>query len=568
MLLNPSVSVPNIALVQLNTLRYLQRPTPSTSPSVSKVDHLIIAFNYNFKYLSFQFQRFLLPNRRIASTAVSEFQNKMLQSSKPSSTHTQHSFTADNHNRLVRTKSAPQHLGLPMICNPKKTTQANALRHNVRVNVLVNRQPNLLEAEAGEDDSSSAVIDLTNDDSSLPRPMVSRQSPGTASNLSILPGLEKLKRNALMTTGLVFDQIMLMHSCTCGNTSSHPEHSGRLQSIWTGLVDTGLTSRCSLLRPRMATPDELRTVHTENHVMFYGCDSSIDRTRQDFANKLVRMDCGGLGADSDTIWNELHTCWAAQTAAGCVIDLAFKTVQGEVKNGFAVVRPPGHHAERDMAMGFCYFNSIAIAAKLLLERLPSRVCRVLVIDWDIHHGNGTQEVFYNDPRVLFVSIQRYDDGYFFPGESGNPIRCGYGPGLGYNVNISWSGGLEPSIGDPEYLAAFRSVVMPIAHEFNPDVVLVSAGFDATAGHSPKLGGYKVSPACFGHFTRELMKLAGGKVVMALEGGYHLEETSESVQECIKALLEDETTAIAEVDLQRVPVQRAVDTLQKTIAIQV
>lgn len=130
---------------------------------------------------------------------------------------------------------------------------------------------------------------------------------------------------------------------------------------------------------------------------------------------------------------------------------------------------------------------------------------------DVHHGNGTQQIFYDDPSVLYLSIHRHDDGNFFPG-TGASTECGSGAGVGYNVNIAWSGGLNPPLSDAEYLAAFRTIVMPIAREFAPDIVLVSAGFDAACGHPAPLGGYAVSPACFGHLTRELMQLADGKVL--------------------------------------------------------
>jgi histone deacetylase 4/5 len=161
-------------------------------------------------------------------------------------------------------------------------------------------------------------------------------------------------------------------------------------------------------------------------------------------------------------------------------------------------------------MGFCFFNSIAIAARLLRLKMPE-IRRVLIVDWDVHHGNGTQQIFYDDPNVLYLSIHRHDDGNFFPG-TGASTECGSGAGLGFNINIAWSGGINPALGDSEYLAAFRTIVMPVAREFSPDIVLISAGFDAAVGHPAPLGGYVVSPACFGHLTRELMQLAGGKVI--------------------------------------------------------
>ncbi|XP_031625009.1 histone deacetylase 4 isoform X4 [Contarinia nasturtii] len=369
-----------------------------------------------------------------------------------------------------------------------------------------------------------------------------------------------------ITTGLSFDNTMLKHSCICGNNSSHPEHSGRLQSVWARLGETGLANRCDRLRSRKATIDELQSVHTENHANLFGSNQLNRQKMESSRTSFVRLACGGVGVDLDTTWNENFTGTAARMAAGCVIDLAFKTAKRDITNGFAVVRPPGHHAEPDQAMGFCFFNSVAIAAKLLRQRLPNEIGKVLIVDWDVHHGNGTQQVFYEDNSVLYLSIHRHDDGNFFPG-TGGPTECGSGIGVGFNVNVAWSGGLSPSLGDAEYLAAFRTVVMPIAREFAPDIILVSAGFDAAVGHPPPLGGYVVSPACFGHLTRELMQLADGKIVLALEGGYDLTAICDSAQECVKALLGDEPTTITEAELNRTPCQNAIDTLQKTIAIQ-
>ncbi|XP_055713370.1 histone deacetylase 4 isoform X5 [Phlebotomus papatasi] len=368
-----------------------------------------------------------------------------------------------------------------------------------------------------------------------------------------------------VTTGLAFDNQMLKHACICGDNSSHPEHSGRLQSVWARLVETGLASRCDRLRARRATQEELQTVHTEAHTMLFGTNQ-LNRHKLDASRvSFVRLACGGLGVDLDTTWNEHHTSAAARMAAGCVIDLAMKAAKGDIRNGFAVVRPPGHHAEPDAAMGFCFFNSIAVAARLVRQRVPE-MRRVLIVDWDVHHGNGTQQVFYDDPSVLYLSIHRHDDGNFFPG-TGGPTECGVGPGVGFNVNVAWSGGLSPPLGDAEYLAAFRTVVMPIAREFAPDIVLVSAGFDAASGHPPPLGGYMVSPACFGHLTRELMQLAEGRVILALEGGYDLPAICDSAQECVRALLGDDLSQIADTELARPPCQNAIETIQKTIAIQ-
>nr|KAF6456316.1 histone deacetylase 5 [Rousettus aegyptiacus] len=276
------------------------------------------------------------------------------------------------------------------------------------------------------------------------------------------------------------------------------------------------------------------------------------------------LPCGGIGVDSDTVWNEMHSSSAVRMAVGCLVELAFKVAAGELKNGFAIIRPPGHHAEESTAMGFCFFNSVAITTKLLQQKL--NVGKVLIVDWDIHHGNGTQQAFYNDPSVLYISLHRYDNGNFFPG-SGAPEEVGGGPGMGYNVNVAWTGGVDPPIGDVEYLTAFRTVVMPIAHEFSPDVVLVSAGFDAVEGHLSPLGGYSVTARCFGHLTRQLMTLAGGRVVLALEGGHDLTAICDASEACVSALLSVELQPLDETVLQQKPNINAVATLEKVIEIQ-
>ncbi|KPP73101.1 hypothetical protein Z043_107842, partial [Scleropages formosus] len=386
--------------------------------------------------------------------------------------------------------------------------------------------------------SSPASTSLTLPDKTLP---LATPAPETSSK-------------PRFTTGLVYDSQMLKHQCTCGDNSSHPEHAGRIQSIWSRLQERGLRSQCESVRGRKATLEELQSVHTERHVLLYGTNP-LNRLKLD-SRKLtgilsqrmfVMLPCGGVGVDNDTIWNEMHTSTASRMAAGSVTELAFKVAKGELKASGSspsqlpldqqrhgiLVRPPGHHADPSNPMGFCFFNSVAIAAKQLQQKLS--VSKILIVDWDVHHGNGTQEVFYNDPSVLYISLHRYDDGNFFPG-SGSPNEVGSGAGEGFNVNVAWTGGLDPPMGDAEYLAAFRTVVMPIAQEFSPDVVLVSSGFDAANGHPAPLGGYKVSAKCFGFLTRQLMRLAGGRVVLALEGGHDLTAICDASEACVGALL--------------------------------
>lgn len=411
----------------------------------------------------------------------------------------QMSMMEDPYNRsllrpLSRTSSSPLvHLGTPASSNhPVALSDTGQDDIPPPVNLTMQNR-------------SRSMLSYTNEGLASPGPL----QLTTSSSASAIP-LRLVHQTGKPTTGLAFDSLMLKHTCVCGDNAAHPEHSGRLQSIWARLMETGLAARCDKLRSRKATQEELQSVHSEAHSLLFGTNQ-INRQKMDASGvSFVRLGCGGVGVDLDTTWNEHHTAAAARMAAGCVIDLSYKAAKGEIRNGFAVVRPPGHHAEPNAAMGFCFFNSIAIAAKLLRQRLASEIQRVLVVDWDVHHGNGTQQVFYDDPSVLYLSIHRHDDGNFFPG-TGGPTECGAGPGLGFNVNIAWSGGLNPPLGDAEYLAAFRTIVMPIARDFQPDIVLVSAGFDAALGHPAPLGGYMVSPACFGYLTRELMKLADGKV---------------------------------------------------------
>ncbi|NXL79331.1 HDAC7 deacetylase, partial [Leptocoma aspasia] len=341
---------------------------------------------------------------------------------------------------------------------------------------------------------------------------------------------------------------------TWGCPGVAPHRSWSFPGSWSARRELGC------LRGRKATLEELQCVHSERHVLLYGTNP-LNRLKLDNGKlagilsqrTFVMLPCGGVGVDSDTIWNELHSSNAARWAAGSVTELAFKVATRELKNGFAVVRPPGHHADPSTAMGFCFFNSVAIAARQLQQK--GKLSKILIVDWDVHHGNGTQQVFYRDPEVLYISLHRHDDGNFFPG-SGAADEVGAGPGEGFNVNVAWAGGLDPPMGDPEYLAAFRTVVMPIAHEFCPDVVLVSAGFDAAEGHPPPLGGYK-----------QLMSLAGGAVVLALEGGHDLTAICDASEACVAALLGHEPEPLPEDSVRQKPNANAVRSLQAVIQAQ-
>ncbi|XP_025786295.1 histone deacetylase 7 [Puma concolor] len=405
---------------------------------------------------------------------------------------------------------------------------------------------------------------------SSPAAPASLPTPEPASQARVLPSSETSARTLPFTTGLVYDSVMLKHQCSCGDNSRHPEHAGRIQSIWSRLQERGLRSQCECLRGRKASLEELQSVHSERHVLLYGTNP-LSRLKLDngklaglLAQRMfVMLPCGGVGVDTDTIWNELHSSNAARWAAGSVTDLAFKVASRELKNGFAVVRPPGHHADHSTAMGFCFFNSVAIACRQLQQQ--GKAGKILIMDWDVHHGNGTQQTFYQDPSVLYISLHRHDDGNFFPG-SGAVDEVGAGSGEGFNVNVAWAGGLDPPMGDPEYLAAFRMVVMPIAREFSPDLVLVSAGFDAAEGHPAPLGGYHVSAKCFGYMTQQLMSLAGGAVVLALEGGHDLTAICDASEACVAALLGNKVDPLSEEGWKQKPNLNAIRSLEAVIQV--
>jgi histone deacetylase 6 len=308
-----------------------------------------------------------------------------------------------------------------------------------------------------------------------------------------------------MTTGLVFDDRFLLHKAPY----DHPEHPGRLLAIRAGLEREGLVRFCRRVPARPATDDELTAVHTPDHVW------KIDATAGSPFTQL----------DPDT-YACADSAAAARLAAGGLVDLTLGTLAGEWDNGFAVLRPPGHHAEADAAMGFCLFNNVAIAAKAALS---AGAQRVLIVDWDLHHGNGTQNTFWNDPRVVYFSTHEWP---LYPG-TGASDETGGEDARGRTINLPW----PPGMGDAEYLAAFDEILMPIARRYEPDLVIVSCGFDAALGDL--LGQMRISPDGYALMTSRLLSLARGRIVLALEGGYRLDAIAQSAAACVKVLQGEE-----------------------------
>ncbi|KAI6209614.1 Histone deacetylase 4 [Aphelenchoides besseyi] len=374
-------------------------------------------------------------------------------------------------------------------------------------------------------------------------------------------------QNNQLKTGLAYDAMMSKHQCLCGENQNHVEHGGRVHSIWARLQERGFVDSCERSAMRKASLDLLRLVHTPTYVTFFAVSPTaclkLEASEMPLKS-FVQLSCGGIGVDSDTYFNDANTQLAIRMAVGSLVELASQVIEGKMKNGFACIRPPGHHAEREQAMGFCFFNNVAIAARYLQKTYPNQCKRIAIVDWDVHHGNGTQLCFEADPSVLYISMHRHDNGNFFPG-TGAVTEMGVAEGRGFTVNIPFSG---DTMGDAEYLAAWRVLVLPLLDAFCPDFILVSSGFDAAKGHALALGGYEVSPKLFGYFTRTLLSYADGKVVLALEGGYDLPSICDSAEACVRALCDNggELTSLSKESLEKIPNQAAQDTIQKVIAV--
>uniref|UniRef100_A0A914Y316 histone deacetylase n=2 Tax=Panagrolaimus TaxID=55784 RepID=A0A914Y316_9BILA len=360
---------------------------------------------------------------------------------------------------------------------------------------------------------------------------------------------------------------MSKHQCLCGENQNHVEHGGRVHSIWARLQECGLVDQCERISMKKAALELLKLVHSQTYVTFFAVSPTaclkLDPSELPLKS-FVQLPCGGIGVDSDTYFNDANTQLAIRVAVGSIVELSTQVIEGKLKNGFACIRPPGHHAEREQAMGFCYFNNVSIATKNLQQRYSSLCEKIAIIDWDVHHGNGTQLCFESDPSVLYISLHRHDNGNFFPG-TGAVTETGKDAGKGFTVNVPFSGDI---MSDAEYLAAWRVIVLPLLDSFKPDFIFVSAGFDAARGHSAALGGYELSPQIFGYFTRTLLNYANGRVVLSLEGGYDLASICDSAEECVKALCADggELSRLNGDVLEAIPNQGAQDTIQKVIAV--
>jgi acetoin utilization deacetylase AcuC-like enzyme len=307
-------------------------------------------------------------------------------------------------------------------------------------------------------------------------------------------------------TGYVYDPIYLRH-----DTGEHPENAGRLKAIIAMLESTGLADRLTLIKPRPTTLEELSLVHEKAYIA-----------------RIEEMNMKGGGfIDGETVMS-LDTYEAALNAAGGVMAAVDAVMAGTVNSAFALVRPPGHHAAPGRGMGFCIFNNVAIAAAYALKKYSLK--RIAIIDFDVHHGNGTQAVFDNEPSVMYISTHQFPH---YPG-TGNFNETGRGSAAGTKVNIP----LPRGCGDTEYLRVFREIIVPVVKRYQPELILVSAGYDPH--WSDELAEMQVSISGFARMVSIIKELAdefcGGKLVLALEGGYGLEALAYSVKATFEIML--------------------------------
>jgi acetoin utilization deacetylase AcuC-like enzyme len=302
--------------------------------------------------------------------------------------------------------------------------------------------------------------------------------------------------------GFVYDRLFLEHRTPAG----HPERPERLSAVIEHLQRTGFWDRLYHLAPRPGTVDDLARVHSREYIAF------------------VRETCragGGVLDEGDTHVSSLSYD-AALLAAGGIITAIDALLDGEVDGAFCAVRPPGHHAGRERAMGFCLFNTIAVGGAYARERRG--VGRVAIVDWDVHHGNGTQQIFEQDGSVLFISVHQYP---FYPG-TGGASEGGKGPGEGATINIPLPEGSDEN----SYREVFEAQIIPAVEKFAPGLLLISAGFDAH--REDPLAGMRLEDRSYALFTSELCTLA--PTVSLLEGGYHPGALARSVEAHLGALL--------------------------------
>ncbi len=309
-----------------------------------------------------------------------------------------------------------------------------------------------------------------------------------------------------MSTAYVYDPVFLEH-----DRPGHVERRERLSATMHLLAQKELLGKLVEVQATLVPMEHLLTVHHEDYV----------KRAKEVAEG------GGGNLDSDTYLNG-RSYEVALTAAGGMLNLVDAILDGKADNGFALVRPPGHHALPGRGMGFCLFNNVAVGAAYALNH--KGLSRVLIADFDLHHGNGTQEAFYSTDQVLYFSTHQYP---YYPG-TGHWSEIGVGQGEGFSVNVP----LPPGVGDEGYERLFDEILYPVAERFRPELILVSAGYDAH--WADPLGMMQLSSTGYGHLTETLKQIAdevcNGRLALTLEGGYDLEALSHSIAATLQTLM--------------------------------
>ncbi|NWH66244.1 HDA10 deacetylase, partial [Geococcyx californianus] len=319
----------------------------------------------------------------------------------------------------------------------------------------------------------------------------------------------------------------------------------RLSSSYEQLKHYCLVERCVHMPAREGSEEEILLVHSMEHL-------EVAKSTQTMNEEELKR----VSENYDAFFFHPNTYRCARLAVGATLQLVDAVMSGKVCNGMALVRPPGHHSQRSAANGFCLFNNVAIAAEY--AKLKYGLQRILIVDWDVHHGQGTQYIFEEDPSVLYFSWHRYEHQEFWPSlQESDYDAVGLGKGKGFNINLPWN---KVGMGNSDYLAAFFHVLLPIAFEFDPELVLVSSGYDSGIG-DPE-GQMNATPEVFAHLTHFLMQLANGKLCVILEGGYHLKSLSESVCMTVKTLLGD---PIPQITGEMTPCLSAIESIQNVRA---
>ncbi|XP_064904991.1 polyamine deacetylase HDAC10 isoform X2 [Columba livia] len=346
-------------------------------------------------------------------------------------------------------------------------------------------------------------------------------------------------------TALVYDEEMTTHKLLWSDPVCDIEVPERLSSSYEQLKCYHLVERCVHVPAREGSEEEILLVHSSEHL-------EMAKSTQTMNEKELKRVSGNY----DAFFFHPNTYRCARLAVGATLQLVDAVMTGKVCNGMALVRPPGHHSQKNAANGFCLFNNVAIAAEY--AKLKYGLQRILIVDWDVHHGQGTQYIFEEDPSVLYFSWHRYEHQEFWPSlKESDYDAVGLGRGEGFNINLPWN---KVGMGNSDYLAAFFHVLLPMAFEFDPELVLVSSGYDSGIG-DPE-GQMNATPEVFGHLTHFLMQLANGKLCVVLEGGYHLKSLSESVCMTVKTLLGD---PVPQITGEMAPCLSAIESIQNVRA---